>query len=142
MQIANHLGSSHYLELGVTAAARDQLLEQMQWGYGDEDYSAVARKYLPDRGLATPEEPGRGDQNAEAHTGELLLTPEPTAAVADVEGPKPEQENRNTASEEVTMSAFPAKKAEEETQSRHGFLNRFLRRGKQLLKQTSPSKGA
>src|SRR6266480_157189 len=29
MQIANHLGSSHYLELGVTAAARDQLLEQM-----------------------------------------------------------------------------------------------------------------
>src|SRR5213596_4013830 len=95
MQIANQLGLSNYLDLGVTAAARDQLLEQMQWGYGDEDYSAVARKYLPDRGLATPEEPGRGDQNAEAHTGELLLTPEPTAAVADLEGPKPEQENRN-----------------------------------------------
>jgi 3-hydroxyisobutyrate dehydrogenase-like beta-hydroxyacid dehydrogenase len=142
MQIANHLGSSHYLELRVTAAARDQLLEQMQWGYGDEDYSAIARKYLPDSGLATPEEPGTGDQNMEAQTGELLLTLEPTAAVADVEGPKPQQENRNAATEEAMTLAFPAKKAEEETQSRHGFLNRLLRRGKQLLKQTSPSKGA
>jgi hypothetical protein len=142
MQIANHLGSSHYLELGVTAAARDQLLEQMQWGYGDEDYSAVARKYLPDNGLATPEESETGDQNVEARTGELLLTPEPTAALADVEGPKPQQENRNTATGEVTTSAFPAKEAEGETQSRHGFLNRLLRRGKQRLKQTIPSKGA
>jgi hypothetical protein len=114
----------------------------MQWGYGDEDYSAVARKYLPDSGLAAPEGPGTGDQNVEAQTGELLLTPEPTAAVADVEGPKPQQENRNAATEEAMTLAFPAKKAEEETQSRHGFLNRLLRRGKQLLKQTSPSKGA
>ena len=142
MQIANDLGSSHYLELGVTAAARDQLLEQMQWGYGDEDYSAVARKYLPDNGLAAPEEAETGDQNVEAHTGELLLTPEPTSALADVEGPKPQQENRNTATGEVTTSAFPAKEAEEETQSHHGFLNRLLRRGKQRLKQTIPSKGA
>ena len=46
MQIANQLGLSHHLELGVTAAARDQLLEQMQSGHGDDDYSAVARKYL------------------------------------------------------------------------------------------------
>jgi len=45
MQIANRLGLSHHLELGVTAAARDRLLEQMQRGHGDEDYSAVARKY-------------------------------------------------------------------------------------------------
>ena len=97
---------------------------------------------MPDNGLAAPEEAETGDQNVEAHTGELLLTPEPTAALADVEGPKPQQENRNTATGEVTMSAFPAKKAEEETQSRHGFLNRLLRRGKQRLKQTIPSKGA
>jgi hypothetical protein len=46
MQIAIRYGLSQHLELGVTAAARDRLLEQMQRGYGDEDYSAIARKYL------------------------------------------------------------------------------------------------
>jgi hypothetical protein len=48
MQIASRLGLSNHLELGVTAAARDRLLEQMQRGHGDEDYSAVARKYAQD----------------------------------------------------------------------------------------------
>jgi len=48
IQIASRLGLSHQLELGVTAAARDRLLEQMQRGYGDDDYSAVARKYFAD----------------------------------------------------------------------------------------------
>jgi hypothetical protein len=46
MQIASRYGLSQHLELGVTAAARDRLLEQMQKGHGDEDYSAVARKYF------------------------------------------------------------------------------------------------
>src|SRR6266567_4605200 len=48
MEIANQLGLSHNLELGVTAAARDRLFEQIQLGHGDDDYSAVARKYLPE----------------------------------------------------------------------------------------------
>ena len=48
MQIASRLGLSHHLELGVTGAARDRLLEQIQRGHGDEDYSAVARKYFRD----------------------------------------------------------------------------------------------
>ena len=46
MQIASRMGLSHHLELGITSAARDRLLEQMQRGHGDEDYSAVARKYF------------------------------------------------------------------------------------------------
>ena len=46
VQIASQIALSHYLDLGVTAAARDQLFEQMQWGHGDDDYSAVLRKYL------------------------------------------------------------------------------------------------
>jgi 3-hydroxyisobutyrate dehydrogenase-like beta-hydroxyacid dehydrogenase len=46
MQIASRYGLSQHLELGVTAAARDRLLEQMQRGHGDEDYTAVARKYF------------------------------------------------------------------------------------------------
>jgi 3-hydroxyisobutyrate dehydrogenase-like beta-hydroxyacid dehydrogenase len=46
MQIANQIALSHYLDLGVTAAARNQLFEQMEWGHGDDDYSSVLRKYL------------------------------------------------------------------------------------------------
>src|SRR5919198_1203933 len=46
MQIASQIALAYYLDLGVTAAARDQLFEQMQWGHGDDDYSAVLRKYL------------------------------------------------------------------------------------------------
>jgi hypothetical protein len=46
MQIASQLALARYLDLGVTAAARDQLSEQMQWGHGDDDYSSVLRKYL------------------------------------------------------------------------------------------------
>src|SRR6266567_3660699 len=38
MKIANQLGVSHNLDLGVTAAARDQLFDQMQWGHGDDDF--------------------------------------------------------------------------------------------------------
>ena len=57
MQIASQIALSHYLDLGVTAAARDQLFEQMQWGHGDEDYSAVLRKYLHEPGPGLSEEP-------------------------------------------------------------------------------------
>lgn len=49
VQIASRLGLTHHLELGVTSAARDRLLEQLQNGRGDEDYSAVMRKYFPDQ---------------------------------------------------------------------------------------------
>ena len=56
MQIASRLGLSSHLELGVTAAARDRLLEQMQRGHGEEDYSAVARKYTQDARPATEAE--------------------------------------------------------------------------------------
>src|SRR5262249_25178968 len=57
MQIANQIALSHYLDLGVTAAARDQLFEQMQWGHGDDDYSAVLRKYLHEPVPGYSEEP-------------------------------------------------------------------------------------
>jgi 3-hydroxyisobutyrate dehydrogenase-like beta-hydroxyacid dehydrogenase len=56
MQIASRLGLSHHLELGVTSAARDRLLEQNQRGHGDEDYSAIARKFFHDIRPASQEE--------------------------------------------------------------------------------------
>lgn len=58
IQIANRMGLSCHLELGVAAATRDRLLEQMQHGYGDEDYSAVARKYFAVARSTQPEEAG------------------------------------------------------------------------------------
>ncbi|HET9419195.1 MAG TPA: NAD(P)-dependent oxidoreductase [Chthoniobacterales bacterium] len=45
MEIATRLGSTHNLELSVTTATRDRLLEQVQQGHQDEDYSAVICKY-------------------------------------------------------------------------------------------------
>ncbi|SRR6266404_1858237 len=56
MQIASRVGLAHHLELAVTAAARDRLLEQDQRGHGDEDFSAVVRKYFPEVRPASREE--------------------------------------------------------------------------------------
>ena len=77
MQIATQLALAHYLDLGVTAAARDQLFEQMQWGHGDDDYSAVLRKYLHEPAPRFYEEP----QTPEAN--ELSGAEEPLAGSAD-----------------------------------------------------------
>lgn len=74
MQIASRLGLSHHLELGVSTAARDRLLEQLQNGHGDEDYSAVVRKYFPDVPTA------KADQSDLA----LFAQPQQVAPVAPV----------------------------------------------------------
>src|SRR6266540_2932497 len=70
MQIASQIALSHYLDLGVTAAARDQLLEQMQWGHGDDDYSSVARKYLHEPAAAFYEEPSTVEQDEQTDAGQ------------------------------------------------------------------------
>lgn len=77
MQIANQLGLSYYLDLGVTTAARDRLLEQMQWGRGDDDFSAVARKYLAETESSHYEEPQLPEQEEQA-------SPEAIAPALDV----------------------------------------------------------
>ena len=56
MLIASRLGLSHHLELAVTAAARDRLLEQEQRGYAEEDFSVIARKYFPEMQMPTVEQ--------------------------------------------------------------------------------------
>jgi len=48
MVISGRLGLSHHLELAVTTAARDRLLEQEQRGFAEEDFSVIARKYFPE----------------------------------------------------------------------------------------------
>src|SRR5205814_8914323 len=62
IQIATRLGLSQDLELAVTAAGRDQLLEQIEQGHGDDDYSAVARKYLPKTEPAGSEDTQTADE--------------------------------------------------------------------------------
>jgi hypothetical protein len=47
---------SHHLELAVTTAARDRLLEQEQRGYAEEDFSVIARKYFPETQLPKVEQ--------------------------------------------------------------------------------------
>jgi hypothetical protein len=73
MQIANQIGLSNYLDLGVTAAARDQLLEQMHWGHGDDDYSVIARKYLHEPAPVAGEEL-QLDEQEEQVSGESIAS--------------------------------------------------------------------
>jgi 3-hydroxyisobutyrate dehydrogenase-like beta-hydroxyacid dehydrogenase len=89
MQIASQIALSHYLDLGVTAAARDQLLEQVQWGHGDDDYSVVARKYLHETESSSYEEPQTEEQSDQVRESDELLssseTDERITGSADVE---------------------------------------------------------
>jgi 3-hydroxyisobutyrate dehydrogenase-like beta-hydroxyacid dehydrogenase len=62
VEIAGQIALSHFLDLRVTAAAREQLVEQTQWGHGEDDYSAVLRKYLYEPASALHEEPQLEEQ--------------------------------------------------------------------------------
>jgi 3-hydroxyisobutyrate dehydrogenase-like beta-hydroxyacid dehydrogenase len=131
MQIANQLGSSHYLDFGVTAAARDRLIEQMQWGCGDDDFSAVARKYLPETAPVDNEQPQMEEQ-AEQESGESVWT------LAELDEPRREQENVAVTAREATIS--PRGEAKTVTELRHGFLSQLVHRGRQLLRRSLSSK--
>jgi 3-hydroxyisobutyrate dehydrogenase-like beta-hydroxyacid dehydrogenase len=135
MEIANQLGLSHHLDLGVTAAARDQLLEQLQSGHGDEDYSAVARKYLPDTHSRTQEGSQTAVPNAQGDAGSAAPALESTPSLAGLEEPGPTQENGDGRTGDVAVSTSPNRELKEKTQLRRGFLSQLLRRGRRLLKQ-------
>ncbi len=87
MQIANRLGLSHHLELGVSAAARDRLLEQMQRGHGDDDYSSVIRKYFMEVRSAAGEE--HGLELFEARVPVPAPAPPPAAVPIPAPAPAP-----------------------------------------------------
>jgi 3-hydroxyisobutyrate dehydrogenase-like beta-hydroxyacid dehydrogenase len=121
MQIANQIGLSNYLDLGVTAAVRDQLLEQMHWGHGDDDYSVVARKYL--------------HEPAPVASDELQLEEEEEQA--DVDVPIASSTEAETQSQQdATPDVSPAPLADvasgaagkEAIRSRRGFLKQLLSR--------------
>lgn len=121
MQIANQIGLSNYLDLGVTAAARDQLLEQMHWGHGDDDYSVVARKYLHEPAPVAGDELQLGEEEEQTDLGE------PIPSSAEVE-----TQSRQDASPEVSPApstgVASGGAAKETTRLRRGFLKQLLSR--------------
>ena len=125
MQLASQIALSHYLDLGVTAAARDQLLEQMQWGHGDDDYSAVARKYLRESAPSLYEEPELEEQSKQASSGEPILEP------AESEGETLGPENAGLADSQqplLALGAAGSAAADATTPMRRGFLKQLLSR--------------
>src|SRR4029077_8216621 len=119
MHLASQIALSHYLDLGVTAAARHQLLEQMQWGHGDDDYSSVARKYLHEPAPAFYEEPQAEEQSQEVSAGE------PSIGSAEPEGEKLGPEDAGLAGSQQPLLAFGAAgsaAADATTPVRRGFL--------------------
>ena len=127
MQIANQIALAHYLDLGVTAAARDQLLEQMQWGYADDDYSSVARKYLHQPAAASYQPP-TAEQDEQATSGPAIT------GSAESETQSLEPQDAGAADSQEPLLSFGASDggaANETAPLRRGFL-------KQLLSRFSP----
>jgi 3-hydroxyisobutyrate dehydrogenase-like beta-hydroxyacid dehydrogenase len=126
MQLASQIALSHYLDLGVTAAARDQLLEQMQWGHGDDDYSSVVRKYLHEPPPTFYEEPQAEEQGEQSSAGE------PIVGSAESEGEKLGPEDAGVAGSQQPLLALggagSAAAADTTTPLRRGFLKQLLSR--------------
>src|SRR6266480_722937 len=125
MQLAGQIALSHYLDLGVTAAARDQLLEQIQWGHGDADYSAVLRKYLHEPGPGFSEEPQIQEPLEQSDAEESIAA----SAGAETQNIEPQEAGLVASPESVlgfsgTINA-PAPAA---TPLRRGFLKQLLSR--------------
>jgi hypothetical protein len=129
MQIACHIAMSHYLDLGVTAAARDQLLEQTQWGHGDDDYCVVARKYLQDTAAESYEQQHHsGEETQQAEDNEQIATSPESKA----ENMSPKATAADTSEQPLLTLAEPSASTASNTPP--------LRRGllKQLLSRLSP----
>jgi 3-hydroxyisobutyrate dehydrogenase-like beta-hydroxyacid dehydrogenase len=130
MQIANQLGLSHYLDLGVTATVRDQLLEQMQWGRGDDDFSVVARKYLPETESPRYEESQLPEQEEQA-------SPEAIAQALDSTPVSP-QTSSQPSDAATTIGLADGGEVKEAIPWLLGFLTQLLRRGRRPRKRSEP----
>jgi 3-hydroxyisobutyrate dehydrogenase-like beta-hydroxyacid dehydrogenase len=125
MQIANQIALSRYLDLGLTAAARDQLVEQMQWGLGDCDYSAVARKFLHDTAPAVYEEPQMEAQGEQSEGGErATATATPVLEAQDPSAMSAQSRKLSG----LSFSGAGDGSAHTASPSRRGFLRQLLSR--------------
>jgi hypothetical protein len=125
MQIASQTALSHYLDLGVTAAARDQLFEQMQWGHGDSDYSAVLRKYLHEPSPGFSEEPQIQEPLEQSGDEESITA----SAGTETQNVEPQQAGLVASPESVvSLSGTMNATAPATTPLRRGFLKQLLSR--------------
>jgi hypothetical protein len=125
MQIASQIALSHYLDLGVTAAARDQLFEQMQWGHGDQDYSAVLRKYLHEPGPGYSEESQIQEPLEQSDAEESIAV----SAVAETQNVDAQEASPVASPEPVLGFSGPTNAtAPAATPLRRGFLKQLLSR--------------
>ena len=125
MQIASQIAMSHYLDLGVTAAARNQLFEQMQWGHGDDDYSSVLRKYLHEPSPEYSEQPQIEEALEQSVTEELVVA----AADAEAQDIEPQESGLIAPAEPVlSFSGTVNTTAPPATPLRRGFIKQLLSR--------------
>lgn len=122
MQIASQMALSHYLDLGVTAAARNQLFEQMQWGHGDNDYSAVLRKYLHEPTYSEEAQMEEASQQSEVEEPVTAST-EPETQIVEPKETGPVVSPESVLSFGVTMNA-----AAPAATPRRGFIKQLLSR--------------
>src|SRR5436309_4745893 len=125
MEIARQLALSHFLDLRVTAAARDQLVEQTQWGHGEDDYSAVLRKYFYEPAPAFYEEPQPEEPLEQSDAEESIAA----SAGAETQNVEPQEAGLVASPESVlgfsgTMNAS----APAATPLQRGFLEQLLSR--------------
>lgn len=151
--IASRMARNFDLDLTITSATRDRLLDEARHGHGDDDYCAVARKFLPP--ADDPEDNPQGDlfaaaaaapaepasQEDAAFVEEQLAALEPAPAHAE---PVPEEAEPllPATPEKETVESAPENPERSETENetpivdptpeekgrKQNLLSRFLRR--------------
>jgi 3-hydroxyisobutyrate dehydrogenase-like beta-hydroxyacid dehydrogenase len=157
MQIANRMGRHFDLDLTVAGATRDRLLDEARQGRGDDDYSSIARRFLPfvqtpemaerQPDLFSPrpaEVPHESPEFVEEQLAKLEATQigpppsEPAPAEeqpvaeerpkpADLETPR-QTEPEPELEEATTPPETPSNGDSEPEQAKRGFFSRLLRR--------------
>jgi len=105
----------------VTAAARDQLLEQMHWGHGDDDYSVVVRKYLHEPAPVAGEELQLDEEEEQPGGGDSIATTAETETQSL-------QEARPEVSATPLIGVTNSSASDETTRLRPGFFKQLLSR--------------
>jgi len=103
MQIANRMGRHFDLDLTVAGATRDRLLDEARQGRGDDDYSSIARRFLPF--VRTPDLEERQPD---------LFSPRPDAAVPNENPEFIEQQLAELEKTQIPVPAFEQEEVPEE----------------------------
>src|SRR6266496_2060782 len=154
MQIANRMGRHFDLDLTVAGATRDRLLDEARQGRGDDDFSSIARRFLPF--VQTPEmaerqpdlfspRPVTVPQESPEFVEEQLAKLEATQiGQPPAEPPPPEEQlvaeeqqkpveietarQTQPQPEETTAPDTPSNGDSEPAEDKRGFFSRLLRR--------------